>query len=111
MERVEKQKQLSHSFHRLLEISPKPRDFHTPTAWLRPGWESGKPKPGFPLSHAGLATTTLVSSLKTKKGNRLHNRLPIPGFQDHSVLETDLVFRIILGLENADQAKLRNELL
>ncbi|MGH9655420.1 MAG: hypothetical protein ACRD6B_18390, partial [Bryobacteraceae bacterium] len=42
-----------------------------------------------------------VSSLKTKKGNRLHNRLPIPGFQDHSVLETDLVFRIILGLENA----------
>jgi hypothetical protein len=30
-----KQKQLSHSFHRPLEISQKARDFHIPTAWLR----------------------------------------------------------------------------
>ena len=35
VERVEKQKQLSHSFHRPLEISHKARDFHIPTAQLR----------------------------------------------------------------------------
>ncbi len=35
MERVEKQKQLSHSFHRPLEISQTARDFHIPTARLR----------------------------------------------------------------------------
>jgi hypothetical protein len=32
VERVEKQKQLSHSFHRPLEISQKARDFHISTA-------------------------------------------------------------------------------
>src|SRR6266567_5626327 len=50
---MEKQEQLFHPFHRPLEISPTPRDFHIPTAWLRPGWKSGKPQAGFPLSHAG----------------------------------------------------------
>jgi hypothetical protein len=60
MESVEKQKQLSPSFHAPLEISPKARDSHIPTAPRRPGWKSGKPKAGFPLSHAGRATTATV---------------------------------------------------
>jgi hypothetical protein len=103
MESVEKQKQLFPSFHSPLEISPKARDSHIPTARHRPGWESGKPKSGFPLSHAGLATTTtdyLFSEPKTKKGDR-----PLRGLllnsQDHLVLETEDDFRIILRLENA----------
>src|ERR1035437_9547899 len=44
-----------------------------------PGWESGKPKSGFPLSHAGHATTTAVclfSEPKTKKGDRPASRPP-----------------------------------
>jgi hypothetical protein len=32
VESVEKQKQLSHSFHHPLEISQRRRDFHIPTA-------------------------------------------------------------------------------
>ena len=87
-----------------LGISQKARDFHIPTAWHRPGWKSGKPKSGFPLSHAGLATTTSVSVYsepKYKKGIRpLRGPLPT-AFQDHAVLETKPGFRIILGLENA----------
>lgn len=35
VEEVEKQEQLSHSFHRPLEISQKARDSHIPTARLR----------------------------------------------------------------------------
>src|SRR5712692_2320941 len=80
------------------------RDFHIPTARLRPGWKSGKPKPGFPLSHAGLATTTsipLFSNPKTKKGSRPRRGLLFITLQDHSVLETEPVFRIILRLEYA----------
>jgi hypothetical protein len=103
MESVEKQKQLFPSFHSPLAISPKARDCHIPTARLRPGWKSGKTKSGFPLSHAGLATTTticLFSEPKNKKGER-----PLRGFlihsQDHLVLETETHFRIILRLENA----------
>jgi hypothetical protein len=103
MESVEKQKQLFPSFHSPLGISPKERDSHIPTAWHRPGWKSGKPKPGFPLSHAGLATTTtacLNLEPKTKKGDRPLRGRPLT-FQDHLVLETESDFRIILRLENA----------
>jgi hypothetical protein len=63
MESVEKQKQLSPSFHAPLEISQKARDSHIPTATRRPGWKSGKPTSGFPLSHAGRAMTATVYSL------------------------------------------------
>ena len=42
MESVEKQKQLSPSFQAPLEISPKARDSHIPTARRRPGWKSWK---------------------------------------------------------------------
>jgi hypothetical protein len=104
MESVEKQKQLFPSFHSPLEISQKARDSHIPTAWRRPGWKSGKPKSGFPLSHAGLATMTTVSLFseqKTKKGDRPLRGLLII-FQDHLVLETESDFRIILRLENAN---------
>jgi hypothetical protein len=103
MESVEKQTQLFPSFHSPLEISQKARDSHIPTAWHRPGWKSGKPKSGFPLSHAGLATTTTISQLseqKPKRGDRPLRGLLIT-FQDHLVLETETDFRIILRLENA----------
>ena len=103
-ETMENQEQVFHRFHRPLEISPQRRDFHIPTARLRPAWESGKPKSGFPLSHAGLAKTTGIptdSNLKTKKGSRPLRGLHILTFQDHSVLETNIDFRSILGLEKA----------
>jgi hypothetical protein len=107
MEREEKHKQLFLSFHSPLGISQKARDSHIPTARHRPGWKSGKPKTGFPLSHAGLATTATVCpdlEPKTKKGDRpLRGLLLI--FQDHLVLETETDFRSILRLENA---RLRN---
>jgi hypothetical protein len=103
MEREEKHKQLFLSFHSPLGISQKARDSHIPTARHRPGWKSGKPKTGFPLSHAGLATTATVCpdlEPKTKKGDRpLRGLLLI--FQDHLVLETETDFRSILRLENA----------
>jgi hypothetical protein len=103
VESPEKQKQLSRPFHRPLEISLR-RDSHIPTARLRPGWKSAKPKTGFSLSHAWLATITPVRSFKkqtTKKGSRPLRGLVILNFQDHLVLETQPAFRIILGLENA----------
>src|SRR5712691_273868 len=86
-----------------LGISQKARDSHIPTAWHRPGWKSGKPKSGFLLSHAGLATTTIISlssEQKTKRGDRPLRGL-LTTFQDHPVLETETDFRIILRLENA----------
>jgi len=70
MESVKKQKQLSPSFHAPLEISPKARDSHIPTARRRPGWKSGKPQAGFPLSHAGLATTATVYVCRTKNQSK-----------------------------------------
>ena len=79
MESVEKQKQLSHSFHRPLEISQKTRDSHIPTA---------------------LATTILVLSLRTqkpKKGSRPLRGLLI--LLSRSPSRTD--FMLIVRLENA----------
>jgi hypothetical protein len=105
VESPEKQKQLSRPFHRPLEISLR-RDSHIPTARLRPGWKSAKPKTGFSLSHAWLATITPVRSFKkqtTKKGSRPLRGLVILNFQDHLALETQPAFRIILGLENAPE--------
>jgi hypothetical protein len=75
---------------------------HSP-AW--PGWKSGKPKSGFPLFHAAPATMTAIylsSAPKTKKGDRPLRGLFTLVFQDHSVLEPELDFRIILRLENAE---------
>src|SRR5450755_211610 len=78
MESVEKQKQLFPSFHSPLGISQKARDSHIPTAWHRPGWKSGKPKSGFPLSHAGLATTTTVSLFFRTKNQGRRSAAPRP---------------------------------
>src|SRR5450759_1300215 len=75
-----------------------------PTAWHCPGWKSGKPKSGFPLSHAGHATTSAVclfSEPINKKGDRPLRDFLNHVFQDHARLETELSFRIILRLENA----------
>jgi hypothetical protein len=105
MESVEKQPQLFPSYHGPLEISPKARDSHIPTAWHRPGWKSGKPKSGFPLFHAERATMTAVylsSEPKTKRGDRLLRGSLNVAFQGHIRLETKLDFRIILRLENAN---------
>jgi hypothetical protein len=69
-----------------------------------PGWKSGKPKSGFPLSHAGTAMMTaicLFSEQETTKGDRPLRGLLTIVFQDHAVLDPDLDFRIILRLENA----------
>ena len=55
--------------------------------------------------HPGLAKTMGIptdSNRKPTKGSRPLRGLLILSFQDHSVLETISVFRIILGLENAD---------
>src|SRR5436309_15041858 len=103
VESVEKQKRLFPSFHRPLGISQTTRDAHIPTARLRPGWERGKPKAGFPLSHAGLAKTisALFFKPKYKKGDRPLRGLLLTIFQDHRVLETEPDFRIIFRLENA----------
>jgi hypothetical protein len=116
VESVENRKQVSHPSHRPLEISPTARDFHIPTARLRPGWKSGKPKAGFPLSHAGLAT---MNPIYISKDLKHHNRriggpterktaakapFWLPRFQDHLVLESKVRFSIILRLENAEPA-------
>jgi hypothetical protein len=115
VESVESRKQVSHPSHRPLEISPTARDFHIPTARLRPGWESGKPKAGFPLSHAGFATMNpIYISQDLKHHNRRAGgpterktaaRAPFRRlrFQDHLVLESRVRFSIILRLENAHQ--------
>jgi hypothetical protein len=58
VESVENQKQVSHPFHRPLEISQTRRDSHIPTAQAYAAWKSGKPNSGFPLSHPAHATTT-----------------------------------------------------
>ena len=100
---MEKQKQLSQSFPRPLEIPPKARDFHIPTAWLR---SHGKVENQKPVSHSPIAARndepfSLSSRPKTKKGSRPLRGLRILNFQDHAVLETGPDFRIILRLENA----------
>src|ERR1035438_9170913 len=104
MGRVENQEQVSHTPHRPLEISPTPRDSHIPTARLRPRWGSGKPEPGFPLPHAGLATTTFFSIqlTKTQKGVRSGTPGYTSGFHAHSTLEPSCSFMLILRLENAE---------
>jgi hypothetical protein len=63
MESVEKQKQLFPSSHAPLEISPKAGEIPTfPQPRVAPDGKVGKPQAGFPLSHAGRATTAPVSS-------------------------------------------------
>ena len=129
VERVENQRQVFHSSHRPLEISPTPRDFHIPTAQAGRAWKSGKPKSGFPLSHTRPATMTIPFKTSKSKpnlaasgGQRTNQRrrgsrrkmsspyARLPGsprtgnethFQAHSALEINIDFRLTFGLENA----------
>jgi len=128
VERVENRNQVFHSSHRPLEISPTPRDFHIPTARADRAWKSGKPNPGFPLSHTRPATVTTVhfekperhraagGGAKTNQKRRAsrsrvsfpHSRIsgsPRIGneirFQAHSALEINIDFRLTFALENA----------
>src|ERR1035441_8031955 len=102
----ENQNKVSHSPHRPLEISPTPRDSHIPTARLRPGWKRGKPETGFPLSHAGLATTITFSIQPTKTQKGAWPGTPFHALRFHalSALEPNRTFMLILRLENASSA-------
>jgi hypothetical protein len=52
VESEESQEQASHSFHESLGNPANPSEIPTfPQLRPRGGWESGKPNPGFPLSH------------------------------------------------------------
>src|SRR5207249_7852902 len=132
VERVENQRQLFHSSHRPLEISPTPRDSHIPTAQAGRASKSGKPKSGFPLSHTRPATMTIPFKTSKSKpnlaasgGQRTNQRrrgsrrkmsspyARLPGsprtgnethFQAHSALEINIDFRLTFGLENAGAA-------
>jgi len=134
VETVENQRQVFHSSHRPLEISPTARDFHIPTAPAGRAWKSGKPKSGFPLSPTRPATMTTIP-FKTSKskpnlaasgGQKRNQRrrasrrkvsspyARFPGsprignespFQAHSALEINIDFRLTFGLENAASLK------
>jgi hypothetical protein len=111
MERTEKQKQLSRSFHRPLEISQKTRDFHIPTAQLRghgKGENQNQVSP-FPTAARNDDSCFLIANPKNKKGNRPLQGILLLHFQDHLVLETEPDFRIILRLENARMVAARRE--
>ena len=104
VESEEKQKQLFHASHRPLEISPKARDSHIPTASLHPvraveNQNQVSHCPPVARHHLQYSFPTKTKK-KTKKGSQ-----PLRGFfsifQDHAALETKPRFRIILGLENA----------
>jgi hypothetical protein len=103
VESAENRRQVFRPSHRPLEISPKSRDFHIPTARRAPRGKVENHKADFPLFHAGLATTVPVclSQPRNQERRSAATRPSRADFQDHSVLETGPDFRIILGLENA----------
>ena len=101
MESVEKQKQLSHSFHRPLEISQKARDFHIPTARLR-GYgrvENQKQVSHFPTAARDDDYCSLSENQKPKKGSRPLCGLLIP--YPFFLRSNGTDFMLILRLENA----------
>jgi len=109
VESVEKQKRLSQAFHRPLEISQTARDFHIPTTRLRGHGkvENQKQVSHFPTAARDDDACSFIPNPKTKKGSRPLRGLLMFTFQDHLVLETELGFRIILGLENASVIRKR----
>src|SRR5216684_326530 len=83
-------KQAFHPSHSSLGISLKPQDSHIPTAPATIGetkanrkkngglWESGNPKPGFPLSHSPDSLRRKENSIQEKERQskrRLHKTL------------------------------------
>ncbi len=102
VESVEKQKQLSHSFHRPLEISQKTRDFHIPTAWLR-GYgkvENQRQVSHFPTAARNDDHCSLCENQTPKKGSRPLRGLLIP--YPFSLRSNGTDFMLILQLENAE---------
>jgi hypothetical protein len=101
VESVEKQKQLSHSFHRPLEISQTTRDFHIPTARLRgPGkMENQKQVSHFPRAARDGHYCSLSENQQPKKGSRPLRGLLIP--YPFSFRSNGTGFMLILRLENA----------
>src|ERR1039458_1324021 len=79
------------------------------TTSLLPGWKRGKPETGFPLSHAGLATTITFSiqPTKTQKGAWPGTPVHTLRFHAHSALEPNRTFMLILRLENATDGTAR----
>jgi transposase InsO family protein len=112
VESAENRRQVFRPSHRPLEISPKSRDFHIPTARRAPRGKVENHKADFPLFHAGLATTVPVclSQPRNQERRSAATRPSRADFQDHSVLETGPDFRIILGLENATALRRRYEI-
>src|SRR5579872_4829605 len=106
VERVEKQKQLSHSFHRPLEISQKARDFHIPTAQLRgPGKvENQKQVSHFPTAARDDDSCSRSKNQKTKKPKK--GSRPLRGLLiSLSVsVSNGTGFMLIVQLENARPA-------
>ncbi|MBL8233361.1 MAG: hypothetical protein JNL98_33000 [Bryobacterales bacterium] len=101
---MEKQKQLSHSSHRPLEISPTTRDSHIPTARLRArGKVDNLAVSHFPTAACDDGGSFFFSIPKPKKGTRPLQAILVILFQDQPPLETEPDFRIILGLENAQE--------
>jgi hypothetical protein len=101
VESVEKQKQLSHSFHRPLEISQKPRDFHIPTAQLR---GHGKVENQKQVSHFPTAARDYHSCCLCKNQNQRKEvgRCAASSFSIRSPCgRTEPLFMLILRLENA----------
>src|SRR5450759_3537607 len=75
VESVESQKEASPSFHEPLgNLAEGRRDSHIPQLRRRGGWESGKPRAGFPLSHRHESSFS-----KSKKHGRLGGASPSPG--------------------------------
>jgi hypothetical protein len=100
VEIVEKQKQLSHGFHRPLEISQKARDFHIPTARLRGHGkvENQKQVSHFPTTARNDDSCFLSENQKPKKG-----RQPLRGLRNplYSPRSNRRGFMLIFQLENA----------
>jgi hypothetical protein len=99
VERVEKQNQLSHSFHRPLEISQKARDSHIPTARLR---GHGKVENQKQVSHFPTTARDDDSgfSPKTKKPRKDVSRYAASAFP-YTPQSNGTGFMLIFQLENA----------
>jgi hypothetical protein len=101
VESVQNQRQVSHAFHRPLEISHKARDFHIPTARLR-GYgkvENQKQVSHFPTAARDDDYCSLSEHQKPKKGSRPLCGLLIP--YPFSLRSNGTDFMLILRLENA----------
>jgi hypothetical protein len=102
VESVENQKQVSHAFHRPLEISQKARDSHIPTARLRSHGkvENQKQVSHFPTAARDDDSCSLSENKKPKKGSRPLRGLLIP--YPFSLRSNGTHFMLILRLENAE---------